>query len=163
VGYTTVVFSTPSTSSFDQKAFDEILNDVWNPEFYADVRIRNRQESSMLKFVVDSAASMSYISEMDAIKNLGYHRSDCQYTAKMGGLWKESIDFCVVQIEVVIDGEIYDSLALIGNHLTTQYNLLGRLKFFDYFQVNFQSRKKKVSFKKDVTAEEKKSIWTDEL
>lgn len=51
---------------------------------------------------------------------------------------------CVVEIWIEVDGKSYKTYAEIGNSNTSEINLIGRYKLFDYFTITIELAKKNI-------------------
>lgn len=149
-------------SNLNQSSFTDKLVYEWIPRVIVEVRIVGHSIFKPIAFLIDSGASISYINEMDAL-DMGFKESDCRFYLKTGGLLKDEVNLCVVEVNFEYNGNDYSTFVQIGNNRTTNTNLLGRFKAFDYFKITIEAFKQMVNLEENVTPLEKNKIMRDEL
>lgn len=149
------------TTSLSQTKFEQKLHSSWIPKKTFIVSKLDNSISESVLFVVDSGASISYLSHYEKAR-LNFSNAECKFWLPISGIVKSTETLCVVEIVIEINGKKYQTFAQLGNLNTVDTNLLGRFKFFDYFKICLKS-KKKTEFILDVKDSEVKQIKRDEL
>ena len=132
------------TTALNQTQFYQKLQNSWVPSKHLLVTT-SEGIAETIYFIVDSGASLTYLSYKEKIK-LNIKDKDCKFWIPISGILKTSETLCVVEIVITLKGKEYPTFAQLGNSKTTDTNLFGRFKFFDYFKICFLKNKKKMSF-----------------
>ena len=126
------------TSLGSSKKLEEWLRDSWVP--VKSIMVTNPKDlakAERIEFIVDTGASMSYISLKDS-QFLGFRSWDCFTHLEVSGIIVGSEKLCVVEVIIEVKGKDYKTIVQIGNAKTSETNLLGRFKFLDYFTNKFR-------------------------
>ena len=111
------------TTNLTQSSFTEKLDYEWTPRVTVNIRIAGHSTFKPISFLIDSGASITYIHETDAL-DLGFKESDCRFYVNTGGLLKNEVKLCVVEVNFEYNGKDYSTFIQIGNNRTKNTNLL---------------------------------------
>ena len=155
VGYSEILVSSFTTKN--QSEFEKNLSGAWFPQKKLTLTKIDYSDSGDVNFLVDSGASMTYIGEADAT-NLHFGAKDCKYYVFVSGIIQGKEKLCVVEIFIDVKDKMYKTYAQIGNSKTSQTNLLGRYKFFDYFKISIELARKKTEIIQSIDKIQEKQI-----